>query len=867
MFEYPEQHTQTQRFRQAGFTQIEYQNLWELWADPRFLSPSQRMKLDHVEPFDEWEEFALWASHHCLVVAHNRGTHVLPERVQSRRNSDSSDASAISARTSSPNHPDSQLFAFRYYKDPGCLCQRHHGSAYPIPDQDAIAIYGGQGPKSILSTSAVCRPRHLNDETPVVLPPEVGPRCCHMLTSLNDGGNILVGGRRSPTQPLKDCWLQKGNTWSRIHDLPEPRYRCRVVAVTLPNNVFGAICFGGKTSPTTVATEILLWEPSRGWCVLPALRNNPIPRFGPNFVRLGFNHGLLFGGLRQDGVICPDLWRWRLVIRDNVVSGISFRPSHALDASIGAYPWFARFNASYGFVQDYLLIIGGIARGGCIPKPYEILSLIGSFSNLGDGKELSLRVTSVEPVRPPGCPRPFLIGNSTLRTRTGMYVILGGGSTCFNYGDLFNSGIWVLHEREAGLAADWVIIPTRSSSIAAKNSDCCKNGAAAETVEFPVIRTRLADAHEFASIVQRSKPAVMTHLDFGPYARLCSHGYLPTMINSREKTFPDKTCQRARSRLKDVTAAQKVSCSVKGSMGSSPPLKALLPPEQIDQLPELTSDFTIPLQLESIEPHVGSISLDTSKSTSRLWYSATATILFQVKGIRKIVLFPPADFSRLDIMPGSALSELSVFDETTRAKTLHAPSGTSPHVAIVRPGDTLFIPPFWIFSCTSVQYDDYPDCPDTNIEQSQSQSTISTRSKDVNCTKLCSSDYTSESATGSAACTSSSRRNRPQEQAVDVVVKVTFRTMTADKYTNTDSGLRESGLAAYDAGRRDIENITKRFIDNDAQVIRSIDQGKSRLNGQGDDERSFVTHQIPRDVTKAFLERLGRELLSKAADL
>jgi tRNA wybutosine-synthesizing protein 4 len=51
---YPGCHTQILRFQNAGYPQIELQNLWELWADPRFLSPTQRMSLDEVEPFDEW---------------------------------------------------------------------------------------------------------------------------------------------------------------------------------------------------------------------------------------------------------------------------------------------------------------------------------------------------------------------------------------------------------------------------------------------------------------------------------------------------------------------------------------------------------------------------------------------------------------------------------------------------------------------------------------------------------------------------------------------------------------------------------------------------------------------------------------------
>jgi tRNA wybutosine-synthesizing protein 4 len=54
ILKYPDSHSQTLRFQNAGYTHVEALNLWELWADSRFLSPSVRLSLDEVEPFDEW---------------------------------------------------------------------------------------------------------------------------------------------------------------------------------------------------------------------------------------------------------------------------------------------------------------------------------------------------------------------------------------------------------------------------------------------------------------------------------------------------------------------------------------------------------------------------------------------------------------------------------------------------------------------------------------------------------------------------------------------------------------------------------------------------------------------------------------------
>jgi tRNA wybutosine-synthesizing protein 4 len=60
---------QTKRFMTRGWKSVRAWNLWQAWADEEFLTSSDRQKLDEIEPFDEWEEFALFAGHYCLIHA------------------------------------------------------------------------------------------------------------------------------------------------------------------------------------------------------------------------------------------------------------------------------------------------------------------------------------------------------------------------------------------------------------------------------------------------------------------------------------------------------------------------------------------------------------------------------------------------------------------------------------------------------------------------------------------------------------------------------------------------------------------------------------------------------------------------------
>jgi hypothetical protein len=91
--------------------------------------------------------------------------------------------------------------------------------------------------------------------------------------------------------------------------------------------------------------------------------------------------------------------------------------------------------------------------------------------------------------------------------------------------------------------------------------------------------------------------------------------------------------------------------------------------------------------------------------------------------------------------------------------------------------------------------------------------------------------------------------------------------MQEDTYSKTDDRSHGSGLTAYETGRQDIENIIKRFVDADRLPAHSSYLEKSALNQQAEADTSFVTDHISTDATKAFLERLGRELLAKAAEL
>lgn len=865
VLEYPGEHTQKLRFRQAGYTKIEYSNLWELWSDPRFLSPSQRIALDQVEPFDEWEEFALFASHYCLVVAHNRDEALLTERPILRRDSNASMASDISARTPSPHRPSKEWFGLGYTKEPGDLSQRHHGSAYMIPDQDAIGVHGGIGPRSRLSTTAVVRPRHYKDGPPIVPPPDIAARCCHTITPLDTGQNFLVGGRASPSSVYKDCWLQTGSVWERVHDLPEPRYRHRVVPVVLPNQQSGAICLGGKIDPCNVATDVLLWEPDKGWRTLRTHGPDPVPRFGALFMRIGYNHGLLFGGLRQDGVVCQGFWRWKLMIRNNELVHISFRTSTAVDASVGAWSCFPRFGASYSIQRDEVLMIGGISKSGCLPKPYEILSIIGCFSNYKDTEhELPLRVQAVNPSRSPDCPRPFLVGHSTHRTRSGNAITIGGGATCFSFGNYFNTGVWVLYDREAGLQEDWAIVPvkpadTTISKPQLKVSNAISNEKSSQIVA--VEEKTVQNSEDFVDMMYWDRPQILKSLDFGPCVQKWTSSYLRERISSeRSVVVHDAQQANMNFRRKNFTYRtvlfhqllqelnDRSSHLYLRSLSSASPASA---PANINtDWPEIASDFSIPPPLKGIKENIHSSPLRISNDISMwLHYDVMDNVLFQIRGIKKLALFPPKDIVKLSFPPGSTTSELDLFNnfEAGKEYDLSIPTDTNPIIAILRPGDALYIPPLWAHTGVSLPSDLMSHWTTNGVSETTQPGGIEKRPVPT----MINGSAGSNTAVSLPAHASASHQN----PFVNIAVNVFFRSLPASAYAAGRDVYGNRHLACYEDGRKMVEKIVNRF--------KSSDQKPDSRTPSSSATRDW----IPIDIRKAYLLQLAKELKEAAEAL
>lgn len=76
-----------------------------------------------------------------------------------------------------------------------------------------------------------------------------------------------------------------------------------------------------------------------------------------------------------------------------------------------------------------------------------------------------------------------------------------------------------------------------------------------------------------------------------------------------------------------------------------------------------------------------------------------ANVLCQIRGHRRLLLFPPSDIHHFHFSPGASSSGMDVFSMLHDVEL--AP--TYPHEAVLHPGDVLFLPALWLHTASPTE--------------------------------------------------------------------------------------------------------------------------------------------------------------------
>lgn len=557
---YPGLKDQEQRFRQAGWTTATARDLWDLWNDPAVVTKAQRLALNDVECFDEWEEFVLYASHYSLLIADRspslRSHEPFPSLRSEAHMNFVGELGDKHLTATFENLPTSNMRKF------GALFHLSH---------DSVGYYGGLGPQSRTSTTDV----FTSSKSGPTRPPDTAnmePRMCHTITATTHG-SILAGGRRSPDHALHDCWVLNGNIWSSIGDLPAPRFRHCAAEVLLGEagaySGSGVLIYGGKTLGNRVCTEWFLWRSHIGWVEVIDIEHDLRPRFGATMISTDNSMGILLGGMEADGTILDEFWEWTLVL-DNSLPSIRLKKCEVLAKHSGqtnSHRWthetdiVPRIGACLVTSPLGFLLVGGITSD-ILAQDHEIVCLSRTLS---ENSELNCwHCTSVD--YRIGENRPFLVGHSAINL-DGSVIIVGGGAVCFSFGTYWNATMMTLSEvgkqmvapsMEDALSGGYT--PVKALSDDSKNLFKCAQPSSEQNNARFAVKICVKSPEDFKIVLDKRQPVVIGSM----YLGLCVSCW--SMENLKAKIGHDRPVSlKSHDNISTLTCIDRRTRSHKGT--------------------------------------------------------------------------------------------------------------------------------------------------------------------------------------------------------------------------------------------------------------------------------------------------------------
>lgn len=553
---YSSKKSQCLRFQSKGWSNVEFESLWRIWQSEDCTPTQLRQKLDKVELFDEWEEFALFACHYFILVASNSSKSNLPHFANSELHFQA-DQGAMT------DQPMSYIEARSLYIpiSQNSSCRRF---AAMIDMTQVVGVHGGIGRQNRETSMDIYTPNN-SQYSGIKGPPLPQGLACHTITRFYHSQFLLVGGRTSPDKANIDTWHYDGKAWSMKDVLFPGRFRHCAVAVLGKAEADkvesyeeeGILVFGGRTGNGTILDEWAIWQSGRGWRKLKADSKDNIsvlPRFGACMLRdIDSNSGWLFGGIGANRLVQSDVWHWTLEENYGVVNLISQSGDFL---GVGSNR-LNRFGASVAHTYEehkLNIIVGGIGSNGLLDASADILLIENSCcgSKTLEKKQQFIDVASAIVKN---C--NLMIGTCIKSISSDEILLLGGGAVCFSFGTYWNKPC-VIKLRTGHTNAyenTWRLMTAKEPS----NVDCISIdlGHKSEQLESKsnneelynspknIRRVQITKEEDFLHMIALSRPAIIEKLDIGRCVEKWTDSYLKQAIGAERKvSFRNQFCSR-----------------------------------------------------------------------------------------------------------------------------------------------------------------------------------------------------------------------------------------------------------------------------------------------------------------------------------
>ncbi len=721
---YPSMKDQINRFKHLGYRNVEAVDLGQIWDNE--ISDDVKQKVENLEEFDEWEEFYLFCQHYIVLHAStdeifhkifNYGRHRVSEYKPDET-------------IGSPN------WEFSLKKTD--KLERKFAAADTILDS-SILVTGGFSSTRLHDSVLITAPlsRNLNEKPEAndkfqVAHHSLTPRLCHTITSISKHEALLVGGRTKPSKSLSDCSLWKHNASTGIHEwitvgsLPSPRSRHASVSIGQGK----VLVFGGLNSRHTDESPFLLWDSKHPelWTQLSFEYNGKRPLRSKKSSAFTWNEelgmGVLIGGMNLDHQIESRVYIVKFVSESKLK--INLLPS------LGApLTWLGRFGCQTKFIDnENLLVSGGVSSEGLFNRYNTLITLnttTGSVSPIPISEKVWNKM-------------PLLVGFNLVQLQkaaSDQYNILsciGGGAVCFSFGSCWNNILFLSQKQlnkpkgvtqllgkiNYGLKIENETRVVKRSINPVIDSSNALGVSSFEKV-IPIESIDFKDLTEslWSLIQSRKQPIVFKNCDLGSCLTDWSAEYLKNKVGSERQVVVHKaSCKESTLSFQkknfkyETVSFEEVIDSIFSKKSSWKyylrSLSADAPRDKPASLsldfPKLSPDFKLPGVLSYLLDEQFSTPLRISSANTSVWlhYDVTSNVLCQVKGQKKVRLYPPTDIKYLKFPSGSTTSTIeNVFEDdelTPPFKSLLSPCEYD-----LKPGDVLFLPPLWLHATDPIE--------------------------------------------------------------------------------------------------------------------------------------------------------------------
>ncbi|XP_071803609.1 tRNA wybutosine-synthesizing protein 4-like [Asterias amurensis] len=473
---YPTTEAQLLRLKNLGWQGITAVDMNSYYTTR--VSLTERMRVERLEPFDEFEEWHLQCNHYAVIAGYNGDCAEMMEYFkQGHQMISTLETSYISTLTPLYSQPSSTPVSAKPVRRFG------HASALLHPDK--ILVSGGfgetEGRHNRLGDFLLIdlKTKRLDDIPVSPRIQELGPRMHHTLTALSQDASFLIfGGRSSPSKPTNSTiiiYLDIKTPTTAEHTLNQIRPTSSESFPSCPNGsetITGVSQDGIKENTDILSDEDLpLRCPETiSYTYLQVDLNDeaPTPRWRHSAIRAvrkGQECVVIFGGRSSGDVIFGDCWCFDVNVlkwKQLDITGAQATPSHSHTAclwqdtrmviagglsadlcplnsvyvidvescvsqEIELTPTLSlRYSHTAHVVDDKLFLIGGINPHGAHCYTVSIVNLTAATSC-----EYSLPVFDVD--------RPLMFhGHTSELLSATKILIIGGGGNCFSFGTHLN---------------------------------------------------------------------------------------------------------------------------------------------------------------------------------------------------------------------------------------------------------------------------------------------------------------------------------------------------------------------------------------------------------------------------------------------